>query len=75
MQKPIAERSFSQLIGEFILSGSHEARAEIDRRFPASPTPHAHPRDEPAVLAHEARGTVGDEEREPEGGPGGDDVG
>lgn len=33
----------------------------------ASPPPHAHPRDEAPVLAHEARGAVGDEERDPEG--------
>lgn len=41
----------------------------------ASPASHAHPRDERAVLAHEARGAVGDEEREAQGGPRGDDVG
>lgn len=36
------------------------------RQLRLSPPPHAHPRDVPAVLAHEARGAVGDEEREPE---------
>lgn len=40
-----------------------------------SPPPHPRPRDEAPVLALPASGAVGDDEREPERGPGSDEVG
>lgn len=57
--------------GTVIVDWSYAVRYRREALRP----PHPHPRDEAPVVALPARGTVGDDEREPERGPGGDEVG
>lgn len=74
-------RPFGSEVGQSLTAATGDlvallARVDTLRRLvPPSPPPHPSPRDEPAVVTLPARGAVGDDEREPERGPAGDEVG